>query len=275
MITAGLVALVLVAADIFIRALRVRTLLGAAWSGTLGSAVAVDAYGDAASAITPARLGGEPARFLALRRSGAPAPAVVAVLATERMVDLGLAALVTLAAAGLLGARGFGDVGAYLARFTSPRVVPWVVVVAVLLVAAGAVAVRLRHRFPSAAAESLRDAASHLRAIAAPRFLAAIGLTVLSMAARVAILPVLLSAAGALGDPLTAGVGSFALIYAQLLLPTPSGAGGIELAFVVGLAPHLTPSQVTTLLVAWRVYTLVLPAGLGLGLWLARRPGGG
>lgn len=258
-----LAALGLVAGDILVRALRLRTLLGGVPPATVGSAVAVNAYGDAASAVTPARLGGEPARFLGLRERGVPIPAILVVLATERVVDMGLAAVVTVIAISFLGARGFGEVTAFLDRFTSPEVLPWVLAVAALVVAFAGVAVWFRRRIPPTARESLREALTHARTIAGPRLLAAIGLTGLSMAARVAILPVLMWGAGALTDPLAAAVGSFGLIYAQLVLPTPAGAGGVELAFVVGLAPHLMAAEVASLLIAWRVLTLVIPAGLG------------
>jgi len=273
---AVLVALGLVAGDILVRALRLRVLLGAVAPRAVGSAVVVNAYGDAASAVTPARLGGEPARFFALRERKTPAAAALVVLATERVVDMGLAAVVTVIAISFLGARGFGEVAAFLDRFTSPDVLPWMAGIAVLLVAFAGIAVWYRRRIPPTARESLRDALAHARTIAGPRFVAAIGLTGLSMGARVAILPVLLWGVGALTDPLAAAVGSFALIYAQLLLPTPAGAGGVELAFVVGLAPHLATTQVATLLVTWRVLTLVIPAGLGatVFLWRGRLFGG-
>ncbi len=77
-----------------------------------------------------------------------------------------------------------------------------------------------------------------------------------------------------LGPLVPAAVGSFALIYAQLILPVPAGAGGVELGFVAGVSPLLSPTQTAALLVTWRVYTLVLPAGLGLGVWAVGRYGG-
>jgi hypothetical protein len=64
-------------------------------------------------------------------------------------------------------------------------------------------------------------------------------------------------------------VGSFALIYSQLLLPTPAGAGGVEIGFVAGFASSLSGAEVASLLVTWRLFSLVLPAGLG-GVLLLR-----
>ncbi|HEX9631632.1 MAG TPA: lysylphosphatidylglycerol synthase domain-containing protein [Gemmatimonadales bacterium] len=270
MIGAWLAALALVAADLAVRAARLQVLLGAQRLPRLGGAVAVNALGDAASAATPARLGGEPARFLALRRRNTPGPAATVALATERVVDMGLAALVTLGAAGLLGTRGFGDVADYAARFAQPAMLPWVLAVVALLLAGAVAAVLLRSRFPRADA-SVRDALAHARSLGGRRLALAVALTALSMAARVAVLPVLLWGAGALGNPVTAAVGSFALIYAQLLLPTPAGAGGVELGFVLGVAPALAPGDVAGLLITWRVFTLAIPAGLGAVVFVTGR----
>jgi uncharacterized membrane protein YbhN (UPF0104 family) len=275
LILATVAALLLAAGDLVTRAVRLRVLLGPAEPRRLGAAVAVNALGDAASALTPARLGGEPARFLALRGRGAPAPASVVVLATERVVDMALAATVTVGAVALLGTRGFGDVTEFGARFTAPRALPWIGAVVVLVAGFAAVAVRFRTRVPSIGA-SVRDGLAHARTVAGPRVAAALGLTLLSMAARVAVLPVLLWGMGALRDPVTVLVGSFALIYAQLILPTPAGLGGVELGFVVGVAPLLPPSQIAGLLVGWRIITVGIPAGLGAVLFarsrLAPRP---
>jgi uncharacterized membrane protein YbhN (UPF0104 family) len=262
--TAG--ALLLVIADMVVRALRLRALLGPVEPRRLASAVAVNALGDAASALTPARFGGEPARFLALRNRGAPTSASAVVLAAERVVDMGLAAVVAVVAAALLGARGFDDVSALAARFASPSVLPWMILVAVVVIAFAIAAVQFRHRFPRVG-PSLRDAVSHARAMVGARLGAAVGLSIVSMASRVAVLPVLLWGSGALRDPVAVAVGSFALIYAQLLLPTPAGVGGVELGFVVGVAPLLPPAEVAGLLLAWRCITLGVPAGLGAVLF--------
>jgi len=255
-------ALLLAIADIGVRALRLRILLGPVEPRRLTSAVAVNALGDVASALTPARLGGEPARFLALRGRGAPTSASAVVLATERVVDTGLAAVVTAVAAVLLGARGFADVSGLAARFASPGALPWMIAVAVLVIAFATVAVRFRARFPRVG-PSLRDAVSHAKAMVGVRLVAAIGLTTVSMVARVAILPLLLWGSGALRDPVAVVMGSFALIYAQLLLPTPAGVGGVELGFVLGVAPLLPPAEVARLLLVWRAITVGVPAGLG------------
>ena len=258
--TAG--GVLLAALDILVRAVRLRALLGGTPPAEVGPAVAVNALGDAASALTPARLGGEPARFLALRARGTPAPAAVVVLAAERVVDMGLAALVTVMILALLGSRGFGDVADFARRFTSPGALPWAIAVAALVAVFAAVAWRLRARLPRVGS-ALREAVAHARQVAGWRLLAAVGLTLVSMGARVTVLPLLLWGGHAAGDSTAVFVGSFALIYAQLLLPTPAGAGAVDLGFVLGLARSADAGTVASLLVAWRAITLGIPAGLG------------
>jgi uncharacterized protein (TIRG00374 family) len=269
MIGAWLAALALVAADLAVRAIRLQVLLGAQRLARLGGAVAVNALGDAASAVTPARLGGEPARVVALARHGVPLGPSVVALGVERVVDLSLAVLVGAAVVVFLGGRGFADLDAIAQRLTTGRALPWFAAVVVAVVVSAALAIRLRHRLPPVLRRSFRDALGAARALPGRRLAAAVALTAVSMAARVAILPVLLAGAGALGPVLPAAVGSFALLYAQLILPIPAGAGGVELGFIAGVSPLLGAAETAALLITWRVYTLILPAGLGLGVWLS------
>jgi uncharacterized membrane protein YbhN (UPF0104 family) len=263
-----LAAFALFAADVAIRAVRLRV-LAPGTTLTLGQAVAVNAYGEAASAITPARAGGDPARFVALLRDGLSAPRALAALATEMLIDwvlLAAAAVTLLLAWGETAATGARRLVA-LAATPHARVL----VVAVLVLAvASVVALRWyrRHRSAQELAASLADAWRAARDLGWRRVSGSAALTGLSMIARTAILPVL--AAGLPGlDSRAVVVGSFALLYGQLVLPTPAGAGGVELAFVGGFAGALAPAALAELLVAWRIYTLILGAGLG-ALLLAR-----
>ena len=92
--------------------------------------------------------------------------------------------------------------------------------------------------------------------------------SLISVAARVAILPVL---ALTLPHPPPMGplaFASFALIFAQLLLPTPSGAGVVELGFLGGAVGNLGAGYKPMLLL-WRFYTTIvlIAAGAAFGLW--------
>src|SRR5581483_10154051 len=88
-------------------------------------------------------------------------------------------------------------------------------------------------------------------------------LTVITVAARVAILPLLVLATHRGVSLGAVTLGSLALLYAQVLLPTPSGAGAVELGFLAGGA-GVSGGAVTSLLLAWRAYTTFVPVGAGL-----------
>jgi uncharacterized membrane protein YbhN (UPF0104 family) len=258
----------LFAADLAIRAVRLRV-LASGTTLTLGQAIAINAYGEAASAVTPARAGGDPARFVALLRDGVSAPRALAALATEMLIDwvlLAAAAVVLLVAWGETAATDARRLAA-LAATPHARIL----VVAVLVLAAASIMALCwyrRRRPAQGLAASLADAWRRARNLGWRRVSGSAALTGFSMIARTAILPVL--AAGLPGlDPSAMVVGSFALLYGQLVLPTPAGAGGVELGFVGGFAGALAPAALAELLVAWRIYTLILGAGLG-ALLLAR-----
>jgi uncharacterized membrane protein YbhN (UPF0104 family) len=232
----------------------------------LWQAITLNAYGDAASAVTPARLGGDPARFLGFRRAGVETPRALAGLAVEALIDWLLLAL----AAVLLGL-AFADTAAAgvgrlmtLATGRTARILIGAVVALALVSAALARWYRRRHPLPlpGGAAAWLAASWRHARGLGGRTVLLAAMLTTVSMVARTAILPVL--AAGLPGlDPRAALLGSFALLYGQLALPTPAGAGAVELGFVGGFAESMSPRALAALLLAWRLYTLILGAALG------------
>jgi uncharacterized membrane protein YbhN (UPF0104 family) len=264
-------ALGLVVGDLVIRATRLRLLAGAGWRGSLWQAITVNAWGDAAAAVTPARVGGDAARFLCLRRHGVAAPGAVVVLATERIVDLALAALVVALAFGGFGSRSVGGLVRVADRLGSDAYRPWLIGVAALVAAAAVGAHALRGRILASVAGTIREAVAQTRRLSARALSGTTLLTAASIASRVAILPVLLRGYGPVPDLIAVLLGSFGLLYGQQVLPTPAGAGGVELAFVAGAARVLSGGEIAGLVVAWRVYTLVLPAGLGLALFLRDR----
>jgi uncharacterized membrane protein YbhN (UPF0104 family) len=98
--------------------------------------------------------------------------------------------------------------------------------------------------------------------------LASIPCSALNVATRVAVLPVLVLT---LPDHPPLGpviLGSFALLYSQLVLPTPSGVGAVDLGFLAGAAGDLG-DEAGRLLVIWRLYTSGI--GIVLGAVLALR----
>jgi uncharacterized membrane protein YbhN (UPF0104 family) len=142
---------------------------------------------------------------------------------------------------------------------------PWVLLVAVV----SAVAWWFARRVTSTAVRHLRRpvrrAMVYWRRMPMWPLVASLPLSFLNLATRVAILPVL---ALTLPSPPEIGpmlVGSFALLYSQLILPTPSGAGAVELGFLGGAAGDLG-SRAGWLLLAWRFYTNGVGVLLGVAL---------
>ena len=91
-------------------------------------------------------------------------------------------------------------------------------------------------------------------------------LTFVSLMARALILPALLYGvpdAPPFGEMF---FGALALLQAGLLVPLPSGGGGIEVAFLSGFAGDFPPAQNVILLLLWRFYTAILLTVLGVYL---------
>lgn len=261
-----LAALALVACDVLTRGVRIRLMLPV----SLVDAMAANTCGDALAALTPARLGGEPIRFAGFLRAGAGAASTLAAFATEVVVD---AILIT--GIGAILAVLFADAGREwverLLALTRSPLGRWITVAVVLgLATSGVMAARWRRRLPSSLAHSLKEAWRIARTRPPRTTIGVAGLTLVSMAARTAVLPVL-----ALGLPGTSLVGliagSFALVYIQNILPTPAGAGGVELSFVAGFAGSVSGPALASLLLVWRFYTIIL--GVVAGALLVWRVG--
>ncbi len=266
---AQLVCLGLVVLDILARAWRIQLLVnGTSEHLGFGDAVAVNVIGDGASVATPMRLGGEPARFGVLLTSG--------VSLTGTLVASGYEALITwplLIAAGAVLGLAFG--AAWWTE-AGPRLVsavlmwwPWAIGIVLLSALTWVVVTRWR---PWAGrdrwARPLEQAMGRWRGMPWARVAQSVPLTLVSIFARTAILPVL---ALSIPDPPAMGpviVGSFALLFSQLILPTPAGAGAVEFGFLAGAAGSLGTDQFLVLSL-WRFYT----AGVGLlvGAWLVAR----
>lgn len=259
-----LAVIALVALDVLVRGLRYRSLVPM----PLARAVGVTLCGDAAGAMTPVGIGADPIRFAASWRSGAAASAVLAAFVTE----FGMSVVALVAGAAILSGIFAGAAGQLAHRLEALAAPSWtlrVLAFGVLpTVISVAVAVRFRHRLPPALVHHLRDVRFAMRSLR-PALLVTTGcLTLVSLAARTAILPVL-----AVGLPgMTAGmliVGSYMLLVGQAVLPTPAGAGGVELGFLVGFSGSFTGGDAGRLLLVWRFYTLLLAVGAG-ALLLAR-----
>jgi uncharacterized membrane protein YbhN (UPF0104 family) len=124
-------------------------------------------------------------------------------------------------------------------------------------VRAGAIRHRVRRQW--------RVALAHVRR--APLWALAVnaGLTAVSLAARALVLPAL---AWGMADAPSFGqmfFGSLALLASPLVVPLPSGGGGIEVVFLSGFAGDFGAEGVRMLL-WWRFYSVILLTGLGIYL---------
>lgn len=265
---AHLVCLGLVAADLLARAWRIQWIVrGLGHRISLWDSFVLNAFGDAACALTPLRIGGEPARLAGMLRSRVPAPAAFVAISLEVLA----AWPVIIIAAGWLAWRYAPDwwisAGPRLGA-AAEHAWPWVAAVFLISVIAWRYARRVASPVARHLRRPVRRALVYWRRMPRWPLVASLPLSLVNLATRVAILPVL---ALTLPEPPAMGpmlVGSFALLYSQLLLPTPSGAGAVELGFLGGAVGDLGEHQ-GWLLLAWRWYTNGV--GVLLGVWLAAK----
>jgi uncharacterized membrane protein YbhN (UPF0104 family) len=266
-----LLCLALVAADLLARALRIQWLLGGlSCRITLLEAFRLNAYGDAACAVTPLRIGGEPARLAGMLAARVPASAGFVAISLEVLAawPVIITAVVTVF---LLFGRDWWATASPALASAAASGWPWVVALVMVSVVAWLVARRWIRR-PSARMirRPLRRVAVYWRRMPALPLLASVPMTLVNVASRAGLLVVL---AQALPQPPALAplvVGSFVLIYSQLFLPTPSGAGVVDLGFLSGAAGDLGPAE-ASLLFWWRFYTSGVGILLGAMLFLQAR----
>ena len=262
---ATLVCIALVIVDLVVRAWRIQWIIqGLGHRIGFRDSFVLNAYGDAACALTPLRIGGEPARLAGMLRSRVPATAAFVAISLEVLA----AWPVILAAAGWLAWRyapaWWETAGPRLAE-AAVGAWPWVLLVAL----ASALAWRFARKVASPAVRHVRRpvrrALVYWRRMPLWPLVASVPLSFLNLATRVAILPVLALTLPAPPDIGPMLLGSFGLLYSQLILPTPSGAGAVELGFLGGAAGDLG-ARAGWLLLAWRFYTNGVGVLLGVGL---------
>jgi uncharacterized membrane protein YbhN (UPF0104 family) len=268
---AHLICLGLVAADLLARAWRIRWLVRATGRGlSLRSAMAINVVGDAACALTPLRIGGEPARAAVMLRSGIPAGTVVSAIGIEVVAAWPVLALFA-AWLGWSFAPEWWRTAAPAVAARLVRLWPWEAAAVVLCVVAWLAARRLRGRWGAGTPAELPPLLFPTRLWPV---VASVPLSLINVATRTAILPVLALTLPTPPDIGVAAFGSLALLYGQLVVPTPSGAGVVDIALLAGFAGSLG-GEAPWVLAAWRFYTvgagLLLGAGCSLGLWLGRR----
>ncbi len=228
--------------------------------------------GDAAAALTPLRVGGIPAQVAFFQRIGVPAQVTVPTLLVESILLYPVYAV--LGAALALGA---GLEWLALLRGASSGAGRMVVNVGGLFLVGWLLVLIVRRAAPKKSAmvgRSMRDGFGLVRRMGPAPALATVPLTVLDVLTRIALLPIL--AMGLAGAPPAdvLAIASFAMLYGQIAMPTPGGAGIVDMGLMGGAAGDLG-ADAGGIVLAWRVYT----AGLHIALcapflwWrLARRP---
>ena len=262
---AHLICVGLVAADLLARAWRIQWIVrGLGHRMTVKDAIVLNAFGDAACALTPLRVGGEPARLAGMLRSGVPATAAFVgisfeVLAAWPVIIIAAGWLIWKYAPAWWVSAGPGLTAAAAGAW------PWILLVFVLSVLAWVYARRVSSPITRHLERPVRRILVYWRRMPRWPLVASMPLSLVNLATRVAILPVLaltLTSPPPLGPTI---LGSFALLYSQLILPTPSGAGPVELGFLGGAAGDLGVGQ-GWLLLAWRFYTSGIGVLLGVVL---------
>lgn len=261
-------AILLLALDCAARAWRIQLSTWAA-GGALSfrDALRLNLYGEAAATLTPNRLGGEAARFLGMTWSGLRPVTALVGLGVEVAAEWPVFGLVAVALVGYYIPDWSSAAQRWLGQNLARDLLTFELVVLVVLVVIWALQrlVRpgaIRHRVR----RQWRVALAHVRR--APWWVLFAGalLTVVSLAARALILPALLF--GHPDPPLFSVMffGSLALLHAPLVVPLPSGGGGIELAFLSGFAGDFGPGHLVTMLLMWRFYTTILLTIVGIYL---------
>jgi uncharacterized membrane protein YbhN (UPF0104 family) len=278
-------ALTAVAVETLTRAFKIQASARAVGlSLRYSTALRVCLGGDFAAAITPARSGAEPARFLVLAESGMPVAGRVLVLFLELFLEMLSLAIVCVVLAVLFHGRGasvrglialvggystavlaVGGLGLMLARNNAHGPPP-----------AWARSVGLhagRWRVVQRTLRQLRDTVSALRGANVARMSVALGASIAHVLCKVAALPLLVF----LGDrsfaltmdslaPLV--LWPLALFYGGVVVPAPGGGGFVEGAFATTLKDAIPVAVFAASLIWWRFYTFylyVIVGGLAAG----------
>jgi uncharacterized membrane protein YbhN (UPF0104 family) len=267
-LTAHVLCLGLVAVDYLARTWRVQLLArGLHTRIRFLDVFTLNAAGDATAALTPLKMGGEPIRFGGLINGGLNVSDTIALISVESVMEWSF--IITIGV--LIGLRWGGEWWRTEEQVLVPHLRHAGPVVALIVGIGILIWLALRKFMPQISVYvggTLRDSIRLARRMKAWAVIACIPLTVVHILARVSILPVICAT---LGTPPALGtviVGSFALLYGQNFLPTPSGAGAVELGFLNGAVGYVGP-DVGALLVMWRLYTTVVGIVIGFPFGVA------
>ncbi len=227
--------------------------------------------GEAAGAVTPSRMGTEPAKIAIVTRSSITVASAGAILAGELLAEASMLmvtvlALSTIVPAGerlpVLGVLVYATMMAcgalsvvVLARARPKRTPPgwWT---------------RLRlserqWRRLRVTSHHLRYRVKRLRRLSGTAIASVLVVTAIHIAARLSVLPVMASTVETPTSVIPLVTWPLFFFYAGTLVPSPGGGGTIELGFAHMLGGFLTARSMAGLLVWWRFYTFYLGAMIG------------
>jgi uncharacterized protein (TIRG00374 family) len=241
---------------------------------SLGTAVRTCLGGDFGAAITPARSGAEPARFLVLRESGLRASSVLVILYAELFLEVFSLGAVVLAVALV-----FRDAGVVLATLVS-----MVGGYAAVILGIGATALYLSRRDPAGPPppgarrfrltggrwRTIQIALVKLRATidsvehvdvrpAVYAFLA----SVVHVGIRLTVLPALVLTSVSTAPLAPLALWPLGFLYGAAVVPAPGGGGAVEVAFRAALGGTIPRELFAAALIWWRFYTFYLYILLG------------
>ena len=238
-----------------------------------GTAARATLGGDFATAITPARVGAEPARFLVLREAGVPAARALLVLFLELFIELlslvilaglllaflpasgalkGVAAMVGGYATIVLGL-GFG--GWVLSRRRAHGPPPrWARAIGVGAGFWRAVQLGLRN---------LRGSVDALRHARFSMMAASLACSIAHISGRLMTLPIIIASLGADLNLTSLILWPLVLLYGGALIPAPAGGGAMEFGFGAIMDGILPGDVLAASLIWWRFYSYYIYVLLG------------
>jgi glycosyltransferase 2 family protein len=270
-----LACLAAAALELLTRAIKIR-LSGAAMRIplSLGTTIRASLGGDFAGAITPARSGTEPARFVILREAGLASADALVILFLElflEMLSLGLLAAMLAVVLGGSSSEVHGLVGmvaAYSTFVIGCGAVGYLVAKRWSRGPRPALARRLHvgeHRW-HAIQRSLRHLRANVVKLRGARrgvLASALAFSIVHVLMRLSVLPIIVWSLGARPPLGPLVLWPLAIIYGGAAAPVPAGGGIIEVAFRRALAGDIPAHIFGAALLWWRVYTfyIVLVAG--------------
>ncbi len=252
----------LVAADLAARSCRLRVLTASAgYKLRPVEALRANLLADAGAVLSPMRVGGEPARVAGLAATGMGMPAIVATIGWELVTAwptlLAMGAILLVVAA----PEWLASTGPLLAERVAASK-STLVLLGTVMVIAGIAASGLRRRIAAAIGGRIAEYVIPWRGMRRRALVMSVVLSAVNVAARTALLPVLAMGLTSPPPPEVVWLGSFALVYGQLIFPTPAGVGAVEFGLTGGAAGDLGSDL--GVLLAWRWWATLLPALLGL-----------